>query len=68
MTKFDRSVGELAMLIGGKITAVTKSIEEIGIVYGLEIHTTDGKKKTIWLLSDFEGNAPGAWDIEDETN
>lgn len=64
---FDAFVGQLAKLIGGKITAIvhTPEDEEGNVFWGFQIKV--GKKeKTFWILSDFEGNFPGAWDIEDE--
>lgn len=67
MSEYDASVGELCKMIGGKIVAVTHTPkdEEGNIFWGFEIKI--GKEtKIFWLLSDFEGNAPGAWSIEDE--
>jgi hypothetical protein len=67
MSEYDAVFGSLAMLIGGKITHLVHTPEnEDGDVYwGFRIKV--GKKtKTLWLLSDFEGNAPGAWNIEEE--
>ena len=64
MSEYDVEVGSLAMLIGGKIKALCHTPEEDGYVYwGFEI-VVDGTVKTLWLLSDFEDNAPGAWSIE----
>jgi hypothetical protein len=68
MSENDAMFGSLAMLIGGKITAVihTPESEDGDVYWGLQIEV--GKKTKIislWLLSDFEGNAPGAWDIEE---
>lgn len=62
----DREYGELAMLLGGKITHLvhTPEDEDGNIFWGLQIKV--GKeKKVIWFLSDFEGNAPGGWNIEE---
>lgn len=58
--------GELAKLLGGKITYIVndgnEDIDER--FFGLQIEVGK-KKKILWLLSDFEGNAPGGFDIEE---
>lgn len=61
--EYDAVVGSLAMLIGGKVIGLVHSLEDGDMFWGLEISV--GKEiKTIWFLSDFEGNGPGGWDIQ----
>jgi hypothetical protein len=70
MSENNAVFGELAKLLGGKITYIVndgnEDIDER--FFGLQIEFGVGrnrKKKILWLLSDFEGNAPGGFDIED---
>jgi hypothetical protein len=60
----DEEFGNLAMLIGGKIIKIVHNEEEIGTVWGLVIELKDKSRVTMLMLSDFEGNAPGAWWIQ----
>jgi len=61
---------QLRPLIGGKITALTRSgptddpydMEFIGFI----IKLSNGKSKSLVLLSDDEGNGPGSFEISDE--
>ena len=76
MTYRDYVFGELAQLLGGKITKIVHDDMDGEKVYGLRIETTsiDPKYKSkyrkcsviLWLLSDFEGNAPGGFSIEEQ--
>ena len=69
MSEYDAVFGSLAMLIGGKITAIVHDDLDGEKVYGLWIEQTkQGKKitKVFWILSDFEGNAPGGFSIEEQ--
>ena len=62
----NRILGELARLLGGEITGLARSGKEFGNdeEFGLVIKI--GKEtKTLWFLSDFEGNGPGGFAIED---
>ena len=60
----------MSSLIGGKITALTRSgptddpydMEFIGFI----IKLPNGKSKSLVLLSDDEGNGPGSFEISDE--
>lgn len=57
----------LTPLVGAKIiglsrTGETSSDDEI---FGLDIVMPNGEKKILWLLSDFEGNGPGGFSLED---
>lgn len=61
--------GQLAMLISGKVVMLARTGKQDGDneFFGLVIETiTHGKKErfTLWLLSDFEGNAPGGFSLE----
>jgi hypothetical protein len=60
-----RQLGELAMLLGGKVTQLARSGKQDGDdeIFGIVIQQTNGKKMTLWLLSDFEGK-PGGYSIE----
>lgn len=71
MTEKDAVFGELAMLLGGNIVRVVKSFDGDETFYGLMIeirneHNRITNTKVIWLLSDFEGNAPGGFSIEEQ--
>ena len=69
MTYRDYVFGELAQLLGGKITKIVHDDMDGEKVYGLWIEQTkQGKKitKIFWILSDFEGNAPGGFSIEEQ--
>ena len=61
------ALGELALLLGGKIVKLARSgvDEEGNEFFGLVVKTDKGLFKTLWLFSDFEGNAPGGFAIED---
>ena len=70
MSENNTVFGELTKLLGGKITYIVndgnEDIDER--FFGLQIEVGTGKnkiKKILWVLSDFEGNAPGGFDIED---
>ena len=54
------------MLLGGKITYLARSGKQDGEeeIFGLVIKQTNGETKTLWLLSDFEGNGAGGFSIE----
>ena len=70
MSNYDKRVGELSSLVGGKITHLihTPPDEECNVYWGFQITVkVDGKvvKKVLWILADFEDNGPGAWDIEE---
>ncbi len=61
------TLNALSPLVGAKIiglsrTGETGSDDEI---FGLDIVMPNGEKKILWLLSDFEGNGPGGFSIED---
>ena len=66
----DFDLDQLAPLVGGTITALTRSgptddpydHEFIGMVIKLR----NGKCKHLTLLSDDEGNGPGSFEISDE--
>ena len=58
---------QLSPLVGGKITALarTGTPEYPGEdeFYGLVVTRADGSKRTLMLLSDDEGNAPGSFEL-----
>lgn len=57
----------LAPLVGAKIIGLSRAGEPDSNdeIFGLDIVMPDGEKKILWLLSDFEGNGPGGFSIED---
>ncbi|WP_163056696.1 hypothetical protein [Acidithiobacillus ferrooxidans] len=57
---------KLDQLVGGTISGLVRSGEDSGIgeFFGLLITMPDGTKRTMLLLSDDEGNAPGSFEIE----
>lgn len=64
MQKLDHAtLGALAKLLGGKITGLARSGKQDGDqeIFGLIVD----KKKVLWLFTDFEGNGPGGFSIED---
>jgi hypothetical protein len=70
-TTSNKEYGDLAMLLGGKIKELvhTEEDEEGNIFWGITIEVKENNKKVtkvMWFLSDFEGNAPGAWEIVDK--
>lgn len=54
----------LSPLVGAKVTAVVSDPE--GEFFGLSLTLPGGNRKTLWFLSDDEGNGPGSFDIEDD--
>ena len=66
----DFYLGQLSPLVGGKITALARTgkPEYPGEdeFYGLVVTLPNGKKRTLILLSDDEGNAPGSFEIHSE--
>ena len=64
-SSIDFYLKQLAPLVGGTITALARSgasddplDEEL---YGFVVKCRDGKKRTLILLSDDEGNGPGSF-------
>ncbi|MHB8226262.1 hypothetical protein [Acidithiobacillus sp.] len=60
---------KLDQLVGGTISGLVRGgnglgHDDIDEFFGLVITMPDGTKKTILLLSDDEGNAPGSFEIE----
>lgn len=57
---------KLDQLVGGTISGLVRSGDDSdnGEFFGLVITMPDGTKKTMVLLSDDEGNAPGSFEIE----
>jgi hypothetical protein len=58
----------LKKLVGGKITGVIRSgkIGDRETFYGFEVEHPDGKKQSVWIQQDPEGNGPGHLNIETE--
>ena len=60
-------LNQLSPLVGGKITALARTgkPEYPGEdeFYGLVVTLADGSKRTLMLLSDDEGNAPGSFEL-----
>ncbi len=58
---------QLSPLVGGKITALARTgkPEYPGEdeFYGFVVTLADGTKRTLLLLSDDEGNAPGSFEL-----
>jgi len=63
-------LNQLKPLIGGRITAVARTGPTENLYddefFGLVIKLPNGKTKTLLLLSDDEGNAPGSFQIINE--
>jgi hypothetical protein len=59
---------QLKKVVNGKILgiATAKGEEEDGF-FGLYIAGADGNKYVMWLLSDDEGNAPGSFAVQLDT-
>ena len=61
---------KLKPLIGGKITALARSgptdDPHEDEFFGFVIKLPNGKRKTLFLLSDDEGNGPGSFELIDE--
>ena len=61
---------KLKPLIGGRITALARSgpagNPHEAEFFGFVIKLSSGKKKTLFLLSDDEGNGPGSFELIDE--
>lgn len=68
-SKTDFYLKKLHPLVGGKITALARSgpsddpFEDE--FFGFEVTLPNGKKKTVILLADDEGNGPGSFDIQE---
>lgn len=56
-------VNQLQDLVGSRIVQTVQDNEE-GF-FGMIVSLPDGTKKVLWFLSDEEGNAPGAFQIDD---
>ncbi len=58
---------QLSALVGGRITALARTGQPDypgeAEFYGLVITLPNGTKKTLILLSDDEGNAPGSFEL-----
>lgn len=61
--KADFYLDKLAPIMGAKLTG--RCMDERGEFYGLVFTLKDGSKRTLWLLSDDEGNAPGSFSLEE---
>ena len=63
----DFYLNQLSPLVGGKITALARTgkPEYPGEdeFYGLVVTLPNGSKRTLMLLSDDEGNAPGSFEL-----
>lgn len=63
----DFYLNQLGPLIGGKITALARTGQPEypgeDEFYGLVVTLADGSKRTLLLLSDDEGNAPGSFEL-----
>jgi hypothetical protein len=63
-------LNQLKPLVGGKITGLARSGPNADLhedeFFGFVIKLPNGKTKTLILLSDDEGNAPGSFEITDE--
>lgn len=57
---------KLDQLVGGTITGLVRTGDDsdTGEFFGLVVTMPNGTKKTMVLLSDDEGNAPGSFEIE----
>lgn len=64
MKKADFYLKQLEQLIGGKITNLARTGEEEDEFFGIVVTMPNGKRKTLLLLSDDEGNAPGSFEIQ----
>lgn len=57
----------LAQLLDAKIVGLARSgeCESDEEIFGLNVVLSNGENKTLWILSDFEGNGPGGFSLED---
>ena len=66
----DFYLDQLSPLIGGKISALARTGKPTypgdDEFYGLVVTLPSGKTRTLILLSDDEGNAPGSFEIQPE--
>lgn len=53
---------QLMPLVGATITGGVNDPD--GEFFGLELTLKSGEKKTLWFLSDDEGNGPGSFSLE----
>ena len=56
-------VTQLNELFGAKVTGFVKDPDNL--YYGIAFTLPDRSRKTLWLLSDDEGNNPGSFDLTD---
>lgn len=67
-----KGLGGLARLIGGTVTRLirTKEQPDMGEIFGLEVKVRQPDRTfrtyNVWFLSDFEGNGPGGFEIDEE--
>lgn len=66
MSRTDFYLKQLEQLVGGKITNLARSGEGDGDdeFFGFVVTLPSGKRKTLLLLSDDEGNAPGSFELQ----
>lgn len=66
MNRTDFYLKQLKQLVGGKITNLARSGASDGDdeFFGIVVTMPDGKQKTLLLLSDDEGNAPGSFELQ----
>ena len=57
----------LSQLVDAKIIGLARSGEsgQDEEIFGLDLILSSGRYKTFWILSDFEGNGPGGFSLED---
>lgn len=63
MSKARFYLDKLAPIMGATLTG--RCTDEAGEFYGLVFTLEDGSKRTLWLQSDDEGNAPGSFSLEE---
>lgn len=71
----DKILGQLAMLLGGKIEKLVRGDGDEADQFGLLVKLSPIASKSmgcqmvvIWFFSDFEGNGPGGFDIQPYEN